>query len=102
MSEEIEEPIEDIEAKRVRLEKLHRDNVAIENDLRKRNIGVQPWVLVNLRLDMILNVILDEESRYDFEIESAKHVHAILMKIQQDTVGKGPGLLLPQQGLQIA
>lgn len=91
-----EDAQEDIQAKHSQLEKLHKDNLAIEQDLASRQIGVQPWVLVNMRMDMLLNAILNESDRYDFEIESAKATHEILMEIQRQTAGKGRGgLLLP-------
>lgn len=94
---------DDISEKHRRLEKLHKDNVAIENDLVGRQIGVNPWVVLNMRFDLLLNAILDESDRYDFEIESAKKVHDILMEIQRQTANKKPsGLLLPNKApLQI-
>lgn len=92
-----EEPVEETtQAKAKRLEKLVAENVKIETDLIRQNVGVQPWVLVNMRIDMLLNAILDDDERYDFEIESAKNVHAILMAIQQQTAAKRGGLSLPK------
>lgn len=101
-----EEPIAgDVEAKRRTLEKLFENNKAIEQDLLSRGFGIQPWVLVNMRIDMLLNAIMDETDRYDFEIQSAKNVHAILMRIQQDTAkqqGKQGGLYVPNKKLLTA
>ena len=96
MSEEnVEEA--DTQAKHKQLQKLHDDNVKIEEDLAKRQIGVNPWVILNMRLEMLLNAIFEDSDRYDFEIESAEKVHDILMEIQRQTVGKGPGgLALPK------
>lgn len=92
---------DDIAGKHATLEKLVRNNVAIEQDLAKQRVGINPWIIVNMRIDMLLNVLLDEGARYDFEIESAKHVHAMLMQIQQEKAKQK--LVLPAKNpLQIA
>lgn len=93
-----EEPVDEgTEAKRKRLEKLVAENVKIEADLIRQGFGIQPWVLVNMRIDMLLNAILDDDDRYEFEIESAKNVRSILMTIEQQTASKRSGLALPKQ-----
>ena len=79
---------EEVEDSKKRLEKLHRRNVELENDLRTRGVGVNPAVLFQMRLDLLMNMILSEEDRYEYEIQSAQHVHDILMHIQQETMSQ--------------
>ena len=86
----------EVESRRKKLEKLVQTNAAIESDLIQRyKVSVQPWVIVNMRIDMLLNVILDETDRYEFEIEFAKNLQAVLRQIQAEK-SKG-GLTIPKQ-----
>lgn len=92
------EEAEDLNTKHRQLEKLHKNNRIIEEDLAKRQVAVQPWILVNMRVDMLLNAILGDDDRYDFEIAYAKNVHDVLMEIERQTADKKPGgLLLPDK-----
>lgn len=86
----------EIESKRKKLEQLVQTNAAMESELIKRyQVTVQPWVIVNMRIDMLLNAILEDEDRYEFEIEFAKNLQAVLRQIQAEK-SKG-GLTIPKQ-----
>lgn len=86
----------EVESRRKKLEQLVQINAAIESDLIQRyKVSVQPWVIVNMRIDMLLNAILEEADRYEFEIEFAQNLQAVLRQIQAEK-SKG-GLTIPKQ-----
>jgi hypothetical protein len=69
-----------------KLEKLVRNNVAIEQDLIKQRVQPNPFVILTMRLNLLLDLLMGQgEARLKYEISSAEHVHSILMQIQQDT-----------------
>lgn len=85
-----------------RLEKLVARNVAIEEDLIKRQVRPNPYIILSMRLDLVLEQLFPmTEERLAFEIESARRVHDILMHIQQQVLEEQskPKLLLPEPNI---
>lgn len=101
MSEEQVEDQELVELK-AELDRLVQNNIAIEDGLIQNRVQPNPYVILAMRFDMLLNVILDEKSRYRYEIESAKQVNHILVQIREQVKQQATGLVLPnQQGIQV-
>lgn len=64
------------------LEILVQQNIGIEEDLIRLQVQPNPMIIFQMRLDLALNTLLDDESRFRYEIESAKRVFAILNEIE--------------------
>lgn len=87
---------ENIEHLKAQLDKLHTSNSAIIADLRTRHqVAPDPKILLQIRLEMLLDAMFDEEERYAFEIDYSKRVAEILQAIGQEQTKKG--LLIPSQ-----
>jgi hypothetical protein len=71
---------------RHRLERIVKGNVAIEEDLIKQGVQPNPFIILSMRLDLLLDSIFQMGDRLTFEIESAKRVHDILMQIEQQVL----------------
>lgn len=83
------------------LEKIVDNNVAVEKDLIRQRVQPNPYVLVNMRLNLLLDRLLgngDSNARLAYEIESAKNVQNILMQIQQQKLAQDtkPKLIIPE------
>lgn len=80
------------------LEKLANNNVAIEQDLIKQRVQPNPYVIITMRLNLLLDRLLgdgESNARLAYEIESAKNIQAILMHIQQEKA-KESKLIIPE------
>jgi hypothetical protein len=94
MSDEVEPTLDQLKAQ---LEKLHKNNTAMIQDLRKRKgIAPDPKILLQLRLEMLLDSVFEEAERYKFEIEFGKKLAEMLMVIDQQERGT-TGLVLPNK-----
>lgn len=84
-----------------KLEKLAANNVAIEEDLIKQRVQPNPFVLLTMRLNLLLDTILgggESNARLAYEVEAAKRTHDILMHIQQQKLVEKatPKLIIPE------
>lgn len=81
-----------------KLEKLAANNVAIEQDLIRQRVQPNPYVIITMRLNLLLDRLLgdgESNARLAYEIESAKNIQAILMHIQQEKA-KESKLIIPE------
>lgn len=103
MSDETEQTPENVNLSKLRqkLESAVRNNIDIENGLIQKGVKPNPYIISALRMDLLLEMILTDEQRFDYEIESARRVHGILMQIHQDLIQSYDKLVTPEEGLHV-
>lgn len=84
MSDEDEQVEQTTVQLKATLDKLVKQNIALEQSLIDQKIKPNPYVIGVMRLNLLLDILLTEEVRFQYEIESAKRIHEILMSIQQE------------------
>lgn len=98
--EEVELTLEQLQRK---LEDSVKRNVALEGELRK--LGVQPnhFVIINLRLNKLMEFLMDERQRFEYEIEVSDELTPILLQIEQEVLAERERqrLILPAPQTQL-
>lgn len=94
---------EELSKARARLEKVVKDNRAIEQSLIEQGVAPKYEVIMMMKLDLLATFMLGSGvERFEYEIEAGMRIKDILMQIQQQVASaRKPQLLVPDQNIAV-